>query len=106
MTNRIELTCAQCGGTVVLITDRPVKAAPVSPAVAEEDSRLLLSIENLELSCRAYNGIRRIEPRVETIGQLIDHTEKELLRIKHMGKISVREIIGELSRHGLELARR
>ena len=60
------------------------------------------SIEDLGLSVRSYNSLRR--GGIKTINDLIAHTERELLQIRTMGKKSIREIRHKLEEIGLDLA--
>ena len=63
-----------------------------------------LPIDELELSVRAFNCLKRAE--INTIGELTDKTEDELTRVRNLGKKSVDEIKEKLSNfreHGLHL---
>lgn len=74
-----------------------VEAAPavkVAPTTA-------IKIDQLELSVRSYNCLKRAQ--YETIDQLAKITKKELENIKNLGKKSVEEIIEKLAEHGIEL---
>jgi RNA polymerase sigma factor (sigma-70 family) len=54
-------------------------------------------IEKLELSTRTYNCLRRA--RIRTIEDLKTKTNADLLRIRYMGKKSVKEIREKLAKH-------
>ena len=54
-----------------------------------------LPIDELELSVRAYNCLKRAE--INTLGELMDKTEDELTRVRNLGKKSVDEIKEKLS---------
>jgi len=59
---------------------------------AESDNAVLSrSIEELELSTRAYNCLT-IRSEIRTIGDLVQRTEKDLLRIRNFGRVSLKEI--------------
>lgn len=69
-----------------------------------EDAVRDLPIDELELSVRAFNCLKRAE--INTIGELTDQTEDELTRVRNLGKKSVDEIKEKLSNfreHGLHL---
>lgn len=69
-----------------------------------EDAVRDLPIDELELSVRAFNCLKRAE--INTIGELTDKTEDELTRVRNLGKKSVDEIKEKLSNfreHGLHL---
>jgi DNA-directed RNA polymerase alpha subunit len=68
-----------------------------------EDANLQLSVhEELELSVRSLNGLQ--SAKIETIGQLVQRTEKDIMRLRFLGRKSLREIKQELARIGLTLA--
>ena len=72
----------------------------VAMAAAEDlvDRRL---IEELQLSERAQNCLKRAH--INTIGELIGHTPKELLRITNFGEKSLREVQEVLAAQELSL---
>ncbi len=64
----------------------------------EGDSHLeKLPIEELELSVRAFNCLKRAE--IHMLGQLLDKTEEELSRTRNLGKKSVEEIKNKLEQY-------
>ena len=69
---------------------------PVVDEIENEDS-----IEDLELSVRAYHGLKRAG--VETIGQLVGMTEWDVAKIRNMGVKSVKEVKEALTKMGLSL---
>lgn len=60
---------------------------------------LLKSIDELSLSLRPVNAL--LNAGITTIGELVQKSEVDVLRIKHMGHRSLAEISKELSNHGL-----
>ena len=60
-----------------------------------------LSIDILDLSARAGHCLQRA--RITTISQLCSMTEEELFRIRNMGKKTVEEVKGKLSKIGYGL---
>ena len=64
---------------------------------AEEDKIDLsgIPIEELELSVRAFNCLKRAE--INTLYQLAEKTEEELGRVRNLGKKSIDEIIEKLA---------
>jgi DNA-directed RNA polymerase subunit alpha len=58
-------------------------------------------IEELELGVRSYNCLKR--EGVETVGDLIDKSEAELLNIPNFGKKSIEEVRERLAERGLTL---
>ena len=57
--------------------------------------------QNSALSIRPRNALK--DARVETVGQLVQKTESELLRMKNFGRKSLREIRETLGSMGLFL---
>ena len=59
------------------------------------DADLTIPIEELELSVRAFNCLKRAE--INTLDQLAEKTEEELGRVRNLGKKSIDEIIEKLA---------
>lgn len=57
------------------------------------------SVEELELSVRSYNCLKNAN--IQTIGDLVQKTEAEMLRTKNFGRKSLNEIKEILGNHGL-----
>ncbi len=62
---------------------------------------LNMSIEELELSGRAYNCLKNAG--INYVGQLVQKTETELLKLRSFGKKSLDEIVEKLARLNLKL---
>jgi DNA-directed RNA polymerase alpha subunit len=63
-------------------------------------------IGNLNFSVRTINCLLDASPkgyRVETVGQLVERTQEELLSIRNFGRLSLREVTRELDGMGLSL---
>jgi DNA-directed RNA polymerase subunit alpha len=58
------------------------------------------SVEELELSVRSYNCLKNAN--IQTIGELVQKTEAEMLRTKNFGRKSLNEIKEILSGMGLQ----
>ena len=67
-----------------------------------EESAPSLTIEDLELSVRAYNCLKRAS--INSMSELLKKSEHDLLIIKNFGKKSADEVIEKLHEHGLDLA--
>lgn len=71
--------------------------------VADEDENApKMSIEDLELSVRAYNCLKRAS--INSMAELLKKSEHDLLNIKNFGKKSSDEVIERLHHFGLDLA--
>jgi len=73
---------------------RPPKRAP-QPSVLDQ------SVEILELSVRSSNALRNAG--IFTINELLQRTERDVLRLPNVGRLSLKEIKDTLARHGLQL---
>ena len=56
----------------------------------KKDKVLEMSIEELELSVRASNGLKRAN--INTVGDLIEKTREEMSKIRNLGQKSLEEI--------------
>ncbi len=85
------------------ISGTPVQAKPeVVETVQEvEEAAPTLSIEDLELSVRAYNCLKRAS--INSMSELLKKSEHDLLNIKNFGKKSSDEVIEKLHQMGLDL---
>lgn len=61
---------------------------------------LSIPIEELEISVRAYNCLK--SNNLKTLGDIVSHTEQELLKLKNFGKKSLKELEEIVHQHGLE----
>jgi len=89
-------------GLVAELSDAPkgLELGEVSPATSTSPD-LELPIEELDLSERPRNCLKRA--RVDTIGQLVQKTEDDLLAITNFGSKSLEEVIQKLDERGLSL---
>jgi DNA-directed RNA polymerase subunit alpha len=79
---------------------RGLELGEVSPATAASPD-LELPIEELDLSERPRNCLKRA--RVDTIGQLVQKSEDDLLAITNFGSKSLEEVLQKLDERGLAL---
>ena len=78
-----------------------VKHEVIEEEVVEEVAAPTLSIEDLELSVRAYNCLKRAS--INSMSELLKKSEHDLLNIKNFGKKSSDEVIEKLHQMGLDL---
>ncbi len=71
-------------------------------AEQEEELTTTITIEELELSVRAYNCLKRAS--INSMSELLKKSEHDLLNIKNFGKKSSDEVIERLHHFGLDLA--
>lgn len=101
--NFSKIVISQAGTDIVKDDAAEAEAEPDQDKV-NEDAVRDLPIDELELSVRAFNCLKRAE--INTIGELTDKTEDELTSVRNLGKKSVDEIKEKLSNfreHGLHL---
>jgi DNA-directed RNA polymerase subunit alpha len=69
----------------------------------EEDktSALDMSIEELDLSVRSYNCLKRAG--INTVGQLTQKTEEDMMKVRNLGRKSLEEVQSKLAALGLSL---
>lgn len=85
------------------INEEPVieKAEKESKLAQPSEEVLGMSIDDLELSARSSNCLKRAG--IETVGELISKDMSELIQIKNFGKKSADEINSKLSHYNLVL---
>lgn len=70
----------------------------------EEDKKekvLEITIEELDLSVRSYNCLKRAN--INTVEELITKNEEEMMKVRNLGKKSLEEVIQKLDALGLSL---
>jgi len=82
----------------------PEEEIPTEAAPVELNENLFRSVDELELSVRAYNCLKTAN--IRTIADLVQKSEAELLKTKNFGKKSLNEIKTILGEMGLSLGMR
>lgn len=81
------------------------KDEPIFEELEEEDTQQEYpSIEELELSVRAYNCLKR--EGVDTVEKLLEYTEDELLDIRNFGQKSIQEVKDKIKGLGLSFKKK
>ena len=62
---------------------------------------LSMTIEELEFSVRSLNCLKRAG--INTVEELINHTEADMMKIRNLGRKSLEEVISKLESLGLAL---
>lgn len=83
------------------LTDEKIAPIWKETDVSEDDSIRSMSIKDLGLSQRAYNCIEKA--KINTVGELMQKTVKDLTQIKNLGEKSVTDIVQALAEHGVAL---
>ena len=74
----------------------------VEKAEAQRDKVLEMTIEELDLSVRSFNCLKRAN--INTVEDLISKTEDEMMKVRNLGRKSLEEVINKLAMMGLSLA--
>lgn len=78
------------------------KSTVVEKAETQRDKVLELTIEELDLSVRSFNCLKRAN--INTVEDLISKTEDEMMKVRNLGRKSLEEVISKLAMMGLSLA--
>ena len=78
------------------------KSTVVEKAEAQRDKVLELTIEELDLSVRSFNCLKRAN--INTVEDLISKTEDDMMKVRNLGRKSLEEVINKLAMMGLSLA--
>ena len=78
------------------------KSTVVEKAPDDKDKMLEMTIEELDLSVRSFNCLKRAN--INTVEDLISKTEDEMMKVRNLGRKSLEEVINKLAMMGLHLA--
>ena len=78
------------------------KSTVVEKAETQRDKVLEMTIEELDLSVRSFNCLKRAN--INTVEDLISKTEDEMMKVRNLGRKSMEEVINKLAMMGLSLA--
>ena len=78
------------------------KPTVVEKPADQRDKVLELTIEELDLSVRSFNCLKRAN--INTVEDLISKTEDEMMKVRNLGRKSLEEVINKLAMMGLSLA--
>ena len=85
------------------LSDAVTSSSTVVEKVADHpDAKLSMTIDELDLSVRSYNCLKRAN--INTVADLIDKTGEDMMRVRNMGKKSLDEVQKKLEMMGLSLA--
>ena len=88
-----------------LFIDLSEKAKHVDVMVEKEDDEketvLAMSIDELELSVRSYNCLKRAG--INTVEELTNKTSEDMMKVRNLGRKSLEEVLAKLKELGLQL---
>lgn len=78
------------------------KSTVVEKAEAQRDKVMEMTIDDMDLSVRSYNCLKRAN--INTVEDLISKTEEEMMKVRNLGRKSLEEVINKLAMMGLCLS--
>ena len=76
-------------------------AALIEKEDDEKEKVLEMSIDELELSVRSYNCLKRAG--INTVEELTNKTSDDMMKVRNLGRKSLEEVLAKLKELGLEL---
>ena len=74
----------------------------VEKAEGEKEKALVMNIDELELSVRSYNCLKRAG--INTVEELCSKTSEDMMKVRNLGRKSLEEVLAKLKELGLELS--
>lgn len=69
----------------------------------QKDKVLETTIEELDLSVRSFNCLKRAG--INTVADLVSKSETEMMRVRNLGRKSLEEVVGKITSLGLEFSK-
>ena len=106
-TEAISLSAKVLNDHFTLFVDLSDEARNTETMIEREETIkekvLEMTIEELDLSVRSFNCLTRAG--IDTVEDLINRTEEDMIKVKNLGKKSLEEVIQKLHSLGLDLKR-
>ena len=83
------------------LTDQVIPIAAAQPDTDSPSQALNLTIEELDLSVRAYNCLKRAN--INTVGELVTRNQEDMMKVRNLGRKSLEEVEQKLAGLGLSL---
>jgi DNA-directed RNA polymerase subunit alpha len=84
------------------VEELPAAVSEMADEVGEETSKWLdTAIEDVDFSVRTFNCLKK--EAINTLGELVKHSEAELLAIRNFGRRSLDEVVEKLTQFDLAL---
>jgi len=78
------------------------RSTVVEKSETQRDKVLEMTIEELDLSVRSFNCLKRAN--INNVETLISKTEDEMMKVRNLGRKSLEEVVNKLAMMGLSLA--
>jgi DNA-directed RNA polymerase subunit alpha len=85
----------------VVLTDQVIPVSMVQPEEDKKDKVLEMTIEELDLSVRAYNCLKRAG--INSVAELVQKNEDDMMKVRNLGRKSLEEVQQKLEGLGLSL---
>ena len=79
------------------------KATVVEKSAETQDKVLEMTIEELDLSVRSFNCLKRAG--INTVADLVNTTEEDMMKVRNLGRKSYEEVVKKMADMGLNLAK-
>ena len=80
-----------------------IKSTVVETAEKTQNKVLEMTIEELDLSVRSFNCLKRAG--INTVGDLMNTTEDEMMKVRNLGRKSLEEVIKKMADLKLQLSK-
>ena len=86
----------------IQLSERAASAEVIVEAESDEKEKILeMSIDELELSVRSFNCLKRAG--INTVGELVNKTPDDMMKVRNLGRKSLEEVHAKLKELGLSL---
>ena len=85
----------------VSLTDQVIPVSMVQPEQDNKDKVLDMTIEELDLSVRAYNCLKRAG--INSVAELVQRNQEDMMKVRNLGRKSLEEVEQKLEALGLGL---
>lgn len=85
----------------VSLTDQVMPVSMVQPEDDKKEKVLEMTIEELELSVRAYNCLKRAG--INSVAELVQRNQEDMMKVRNLGRKSLEEVENKLAELGLAL---
>ena len=79
------------------------KSTVVEKAETQRDKVMEMTIDDMDLSVRSYNCLKRAN--INTVEDLISKTEEEMMKVRNLGRKSLEEVMAKLDSLGFTLTK-
>lgn len=83
------------------LTDQVIPVSMVQPEDNKKDKVLEMTIEELDLSVRAYNCLKRAG--INSVAELVQRNQEDMMKVRNLGRKSLEEVEQKLEALGLGL---